>query len=157
MHWAGGSRVPTQTGKSGKMGRHFPVREKSGNFEQTGKVRENHTRYWKNIREFQKNVMLFLVILKMNCVLFAKMDQVFSLKNKTLKNTGKNGKRYWKSQGFLSVWKSGNPEGVYPSMHWAGGKCLLREGICPGGVCPGGWGCLLRGEVCPVHAGIHSL
>ena len=30
-----------------------------GNFEQTGKVRENHTKYWKNIREFQKNVMLF--------------------------------------------------------------------------------------------------
>ena len=51
-------RVPTQTGKPGKMGRHFPVREKSGNFEQTGKVRENHTKYWKNIREFQKNVML---------------------------------------------------------------------------------------------------
>ena len=37
-------RVPTRTGK---MGRHFPVREKSGNFEQTGKVRENHTKYWK--------------------------------------------------------------------------------------------------------------
>ena len=33
--------------KPGKMGRHFPVREKSGNFEQTGKVRENHTKYWK--------------------------------------------------------------------------------------------------------------
>ena len=34
-------RVPTRTGKSGKpgkMGRHFPVMEKSGNFEQTGKV-----------------------------------------------------------------------------------------------------------------------
>ena len=31
----------------------------SGNFEQTGKVRENHTKYWKNIREFQKNAMLF--------------------------------------------------------------------------------------------------
>ena len=43
--------VPTRTGKPGepgKMGRHFPVREKSGNFEQTGKVRENHTKYWKN-------------------------------------------------------------------------------------------------------------
>ena len=43
-------RVPTQTGKTGKpgkMGRHFPVREKSGNFEHTGKVRENHTKYWK--------------------------------------------------------------------------------------------------------------
>ena len=38
-------RVPTQTGKPGKMGRHFPVREKSGNFEQIGKVRENHTKY----------------------------------------------------------------------------------------------------------------
>ena len=40
-------RVPTRTGKPGEMGRHFPVREKSGNFEQTGKVRENHTKYWK--------------------------------------------------------------------------------------------------------------
>ena len=40
-------RVPTRTGKPGKIGRHFPVREKSGNFEQTGKVRENHTKYWK--------------------------------------------------------------------------------------------------------------
>ena len=38
----------------------------------------------------------------MNCVLFAKMDQVFSLKNKTLK-------KYWKNQGILSVQKSGNP------------------------------------------------
>ena len=38
----------------------------------------------------------------MNCALFAKMDQIFSLKNKTLK-------KYWKSQGILSVRKSGNP------------------------------------------------
>ena len=40
-------RVPTRTGKPGRMGRHFPVREKSGNFEQTGKVREKHTKYLK--------------------------------------------------------------------------------------------------------------
>ena len=44
------NRVPTRTGKPGKMGRHFPVREKSGNFEQTWKskvkVRENDTKYW---------------------------------------------------------------------------------------------------------------
>ena len=39
----------------------------------------------------------------MNCVLFAKVDQVFSKKNKTLK-------KYWKSQGILSVRKSGNHE-----------------------------------------------
>ena len=31
-------KVPTQTGELGKMGRHFPVREKTGNFEQTGKL-----------------------------------------------------------------------------------------------------------------------
>ena len=47
----------------------------------------------------------------MNCVLFAKMDQVFSKENKTLKkNTGKLEKKYWKSQGILSVRKSGNPD-----------------------------------------------
>ena len=37
-------RVVTRTGK---IGRHLPVREMSGNFEQTGKIRENHTKYWK--------------------------------------------------------------------------------------------------------------
>ena len=31
-----------------KMGRHFPVREKSGNFVKTGKVREFYSKYWKN-------------------------------------------------------------------------------------------------------------
>ena len=43
--------VPTWTGKPenpGKMRKLFPVREKSGNFEQTGKVREFHPKYWKN-------------------------------------------------------------------------------------------------------------
>ena len=42
-----------------KMGRHFPVREKSGNFEQTGKVRENHTKYWKTEGISDKYYMLF--------------------------------------------------------------------------------------------------
>ena len=44
-------RVPTRTGKPGKpgkMGRHFPVREKSGNFEQTGKVREKSGKITQN-------------------------------------------------------------------------------------------------------------
>ena len=52
----------------------------------------------------------------MNCVLFAKMDQVFSKENKTLKkNTGKLEKKFWKSQGILSVRKSGNPVSSYKS------------------------------------------
>ena len=45
------SMVPTGTekqGKPGKMGRHFPVREKSGNFVKSGKVREFCSKYWKN-------------------------------------------------------------------------------------------------------------
>ena len=29
------------------MGRHFQLGEKSGNFEENGKVGENHTKYWK--------------------------------------------------------------------------------------------------------------
>ena len=35
----------------------------------------------------------------MNCVLFAKMDQVFSKENQTLKKYWKIGEKYWKSQG----------------------------------------------------------
>ena len=49
-------RVSTQTGK---MGKHFPVREKSGNFEQTGKVRENHIKYWKIQRISDKYYLFF--------------------------------------------------------------------------------------------------
>ena len=48
----------------------------------------------------------------MNCVLCAKMDQVFSKENKTLKKYWKIGKileKSGKSQGILSVRKSGNP------------------------------------------------
>ena len=47
-----------------KIGRHFPVREKSGNFEQTGKVRENPTKYWKILGISDKYYFLFLVIFK---------------------------------------------------------------------------------------------
>ena len=37
--------VPTSTGK---MGEHFSVREKSGNFEHTEKVWEFFTKYWQS-------------------------------------------------------------------------------------------------------------
>ena len=50
----------------------------------------------------------------MNCALFAKMDQVFSKESKTLKKYWKIGKKILeksgKSQGILSVRKSGNPD-----------------------------------------------
>ena len=44
----------------------------------------------------------------MNCVLFAKMDQVSSKENKTLKKYWKIVEKYWKSQGILSG-KVGTP------------------------------------------------
>ena len=47
-------------GKPGKMGRHFPVREKSGNFKQTGKVREKSGKITQNtgkLREFEINII----------------------------------------------------------------------------------------------------
>ena len=34
--------------KTWKMRKRFPVREESGNFEQTGKVREFYPKYWKS-------------------------------------------------------------------------------------------------------------
>ena len=52
--------VPTGTGnqgKPGKMGRHFPVREKSGNFIKTGKVREFYLKYWKNYTGKLKRIL----------------------------------------------------------------------------------------------------
>ena len=81
------NRVPTRTGKPGKpgkMGRHFPVREKSGNFEQTGKVREKSGKITQNtgkLREFQTNIIFyFLVVFKLSVYYFAKMHQIFSYK-----------------------------------------------------------------------------
>ena len=47
------------------------------------------------------------------------MDQVFSKENKTLKKYWKIGEKYWKSQGILSVRKSGNPEyGLDVNSFW---------------------------------------
>ena len=53
------TRVPTRTRKPGELGRHFLVREKSRNFEQMGKVRENHTKYWKSQGIADKYYLLF--------------------------------------------------------------------------------------------------
>ena len=63
-------RVPTRTGNPGKAGRHFPVREKSGNFEQT---------CW----EFQTNVICyFLVIFKLTmCYLLNWIKFLFKNQN----------------------------------------------------------------------------
>ena len=96
--------VPTGTGnqgKPGKMGRHFPVREKSGNFVKTGKVREFYSKYWKNWEKscwkIEKNTegkvreIWRLVIVK-----------TLQIWYHTLKNTGKLQKILEKSGKFVS-------------------------------------------------------
>ena len=75
-----------QDWKTGKTRRHFPVREKSGNFAKSGKVGEFYTKYWRN----QKKIL-----------------QIGKLKKKKKKK-----KKYWKSQGNLPGSKSEKPANV---------------------------------------------
>ena len=98
------------------MGRHFPVREKSGNFDQTGKVREKSGKITQNtgkLREFQTNIICYSsVTAKLICILLAKFILFLVKKRITGKNTGKMRKNTGKvreKSGILSVWKSGNP------------------------------------------------
>ena len=113
--------VPTRTGKPGKMRKLFPVREKSGNFEQTEKVREFWAKYWKNEGILPKilgklgtfSQFLFLFFLKLfNWSVCVKYIFVFvKLSNKYWKME----RKYWKSQGNLSVRKCGN-HGIVTSV-----------------------------------------
>ena len=103
--WSG---FPHRTGKPGKMGRYFPVREKSGNFEQTGKVRENHTKYWKTEINWDKYYLIFLVIFKWTVHFLVKWIK-FSVKKKQkiIKNTGKMAKNTGKVREFCQSGKVG--------------------------------------------------
>ena len=80
----------------------------------------------------------------MNCVLFAKMDQVFSLGNRTLKKYWKNGKKYWKSQGKVRefcqsgkvgtlYWSFAEKTFVKQSMMLCAFEILLKIGRFGGG------------------------
>ena len=97
------------------MGRHFPVREKSGNFVKTGKVREFYSKYWKNWEKLywkiEKNTGKVREICQPVIVKTLQIWYHTLNKKRTLKNTGKLRKileRSEKSQGNLSVRKSGN-------------------------------------------------
>ena len=96
--------------KTWKNGKAFSSQGKVGEFwtdwKSQGKVREKSGKITQNtgkLREFEINIIwyfyiLFLVIFKWT-VYCAKMDQVFSKENKTLKKYWKIGKKYCKSQG----------------------------------------------------------
>ena len=55
--------VPTGTGKQGKpvkMGRHFPIMEKSVKFVKAGKVREFYSKYWENQNKYSEKLKKIL-------------------------------------------------------------------------------------------------
>ena len=126
-----GSHLDWKTWKNGKtFSSQGKVREFWTDWKRQGKVKENHTKYCKNIRELQKNVMLFFSdILKWTVYYLLKCIKFSVLKNKTLKNTGKTEKS-GKSQGILSVRKSGSPEWTYPIFKVLNEKSDSEEGEC---------------------------
>ena len=77
------------------MGRHFPVRENSGNFERTGKVREKSGKTTQNtgkLRAFHKKIICyFSMIFKGTVYYLLKCIKFLVRKNKTLK-------KYWKME-----------------------------------------------------------
>ena len=72
----------TWTGKSGKMGRHFPVRKICwgilNKLEILGKSQGTLHKILKNSGNFRKMLFVIFTDIYMNYVLFAKMDKVFS-------------------------------------------------------------------------------
>ena len=90
-----------KTGKPGKMGKHFPVREKSENFVKTRKVREFYSKYWKT----EKNTGKVSEICQPVIVKTLQMWYQTLNKKRTLKNTGKLQKILEKSGKFVSLKK----------------------------------------------------
>ena len=87
-------RVPIGDGKPGKMGRHFPLTEKSGNFEQTGKVR---------ILQKSGNFRQFLVIFKGIVYYLLKWIEFSVQKPKTFYEDWKMAEILEKSRNFVSA------------------------------------------------------
>ena len=107
--------VPTGTGnlgKPGKMGRHFPVGEKSGNFVKTGKVGEKLGNFTQNTGKIGKNYtgkvreICQPVIVKTLQIWYHTLN-----KKRTLKNAGKVGEicqsKTVETMYFLMVSKDG--------------------------------------------------
>ena len=82
-----------------KNGNAFSSKGKVREFEQTGKVRENRTKYWKT-GEFQKNVICYILVKFKQITYYLLKLNMFSVKKKT-----KREKKYWKMEKILE--KSG--------------------------------------------------
>ena len=102
--------VPTGTGnqgKPGKMGGIFQL----GNFVKTGKVGEFYSKYWKNKKKLYWKIDKNTGKVREICQqVIVKTLQIWchTLNKKELLKILDSCEKYWKSQGNLSVQKSGN-------------------------------------------------
>ena len=88
--------VPTwtrKTGKPGKIRKLFPVSEKSGNFEHTGKVGEFYPKYWENeeiLTSFYFHFFFdFLIEVYLLNSLNKTLNKILENKKKKLEKSGK--------------------------------------------------------------------
>ena len=124
-----GSHSDWKTWKTWKNGKAFSsqgkVREFWTDWKSQGKVRENHTKYWKTEINWDKYYLIFLVIFKGTVHFLVKWIKYSVKKNKTLKKYWKNGKKYWKSQGKVREFCQSGKVGtlIYPAV-----LLVIKEG-----------------------------
>ena len=97
--------VPTRTGKQGKpgkMGRHFPVREKSGNFVKTGKVREIYLKYWENQKKLYWKIEIKCLKSQGKMSASNSENPANMVAYFRLKKYWKTAKKNWKSRGKVT-------------------------------------------------------
>ena len=114
------------------MEKLFPFKEKSGNFEQTGKVREFSPKYWENEGIFPKilekwgNFSQFYFHFFSDFLIEVHLLNTFLYLSKSLNKTVKKWKlenKYWKIQRNLSIRKCGNHEyTTVKKFSWLGGQ-----------------------------------
>ena len=114
-----GSHSDWKTWKNGKaFSSQGKVREFWTDWKSQGKVRENHTKYWKTEENWDKYYLIFLVIFKWTVHYLLKLIK-FSVKKQNIKKILEKWQKILeksgKSQGILSVRKSGNPAYMYLS------------------------------------------
>ena len=126
--WEQGSHSDWKTWKTWKNGKAFSsqgkVREFWTDWKSQGKVRENHTKYWKTETNWDKYYLTFLVTFKWTVQHLPKWIKFSVKKTKHQKNTGKMEKNTGKVREFCQSRKVGTLENT-------GCKIQLPHFRCP--------------------------
>ena len=115
-----GSHSDWKTWKTWKNGKAFSsqgkVREFWTDWKSQGKVRENHTKYWKTWRIWNKYYMIFLMIFKWTVYYLLKWIKFSVYKIRTLEKYWKKAKNTGKVREFCQSRKVGTL--IYPTRHF---------------------------------------